>query len=155
MIEPVKLKSEFSFPTTTALVSSSLLNYAGEVITQAHQQEYMWLKHVLDSLHGNEETAYCSWAAYHADTSNQTMPNKSVNALLPLFSDVAHSDATILHSMKVVKNCVDYLNPGQTPVLACDQPLFAIAKMIQWKLPEQYGEDKFVIMLLNMLITSA
>ena len=37
-------------------------------------------------------------------------------------------------------------NPGQAPVVACDQPLFAIAKNIQWKWPLDYGEDKFVIM---------
>lgn len=28
-----------------------------------------------------------------------------------------------------------------------DQPLYAIGKQIQWKLPELYGEDKYVVML--------
>ena len=40
-----------------------------------------------------------------------------------------------------------HLNPGQVPVLACDQPLYAIAKKIQWTWPEKYGEDKLFIML--------
>ena len=39
------------------------------------------------------------------------------------------------------------LNPGQTPVIACDQPLFMIAKQIQWMWPEQYGEGSFMVML--------
>ena len=38
------------------------------------------------------------------------------------------------------------LNPDQIPVVAFDQPLFAIAKKIQWLWPERFGEDKFVIM---------
>ena len=39
----------------------------------------------------------------------------------------------IRHSMDVVKNAVEHLNPGQTPVVTFDQPLFALAKQIQWK----------------------
>ena len=31
--------------------------------------------------------------------------------------------------------------------MACDQPLFAIVKQIQWISPNSYGEDAFVIML--------
>ena len=42
---------------------------------------------------------------------------------------------------------VQYLNPGQTLVMACDQPLFDIAKQIQWISPNSYGEDLYVIML--------
>ena len=53
----------------------------------------------------------------------------------------------IRHSMGVVKKAVEVLNPGQTPVIACDQPLFMIAKQIQWMWTEQYCEDSFVVML--------
>ena len=47
----------------------------------------------------------------------------------------------------IVKNAVEYLNPDQAPVLVCDQPLFAIAKEIQWTWPDTFGEIFFVIML--------
>ena len=30
--------------------------------------------------------------------------------------------------------------------MAADKPLYALAKQVQWEWPEQYGEDKFVIM---------
>ena len=30
--------------------------------------------------------------------------------------------------------------------MAVDQPLFALAKQIQWQWPESYGVDKFVVM---------
>ena len=52
----------------------------------------------------------------------------------------------ILHAMNVVKAAVDVVNPGQVPVLACDQPLFAIAKQIQWSWPSTHGEDYYVVM---------
>lgn len=61
----------------------------------------------------------------------------------------------IRHTMDIIKNAVTYLNPGQIPVRTCDQPLFAIGKSIQWTWPEQYGEDKFVIVLGGLHIEQA
>lgn len=48
--------------------------------------------------------------------------------------------------MDVIVSAVQHINPGQTPVIAVDQPLFTIAKEIQWKWPEKYGEDKIVLL---------
>ena len=61
----------------------------------------------------------------------------------------------IRHSMDVVKNAVEHVNPGQTPVVTLDQPLFALAKQIQWKWPEKYGEDKMVVMFGGLHIEMA
>ena len=41
--------------------------------------------------------------------------------------------------------CSAASQPGQTPVVTFDQPLFALAKQIQWKWPQEYGEQKFVV----------
>ena len=49
------------------------------------------------------------------------------------------------NSIDVVNNIVQHLNPGQTPVVTFDQPLFALAKQIQWKWPQDYGEDKVAL----------
>ena len=57
--------------------------------------------------------------------------------------------------MDVIKRAVEHLNPGQVPVLTVYQPLFAIAKIIQWELPESYGEDKFVVLLGGLHIEMA
>ena len=95
------------------------------------------------------EESSVSWSAYHCvhSTDKCKKPKGEVSScLLPLFYDVAHSEAMISHSMKVVKKAVSLLNGNQTPVIAMDQPLFAIAKHIQWQLPNDFGEDKFVIM---------
>ena len=49
--------------------------------------------------------------------------------------------------MKIVKEGVAYVNPNQTPVIAMDQPMFAIAKQIQWVKADWYGEEKYVVMM--------
>ena len=41
----------------------------------------------------------------------------------------------------------NYLNPGQTAVFGLYQPLYAIAKRIQWLLPNDYDHRKVVLML--------
>ena len=70
-----------------------------------------------------------------------------ISCLLLPFQEEAKSVAMILHSMNTVKRLVEFLNPSQTPVTACDQPLYAIAKKIQWQWPETLGEKKFVVVL--------
>ena len=47
--------------------------------------------------------------------------------------------------MDVIQNSWQHLKLGQTPVVTFNQPLFALAKQIQWKWPQEYGEQKFVV----------
>ena len=63
--------------------------------------------------------------------------------------------AMIKHSFSVIKSAVDHLNPGQTPVITFDQPLYALAKQVQWKWPDEYGEDKYVVMFGGLHIEMA
>ena len=69
--------------------------------------------------------------------------------LLPLFKEHANTPAMICHSMKVLKRTTEYLNPGPTPVLTVDQPLYALAKKIQWEIGGDLAEDRFVVMLVQ------
>ena len=48
--------------------------------------------------------------------------------------------------MGIVKNAVDNLNPGQVPIITVNQPLYTLCKQIQWRWPERYGEDHFIVM---------
>ncbi len=45
------------------------------------------------------------------------------------------------------RQAVKFLNPGQIPVTTFDQPLFALAKFVQWKWPDTHGERVHVVML--------
>ena len=79
-----------------------------------------------------DEMDWISWSAYHASIQETVIPPAAINVLLPLFLESAHSVTMIKHSMTIVQAAVQHLNPGQVPVLATDQPLFALAKQIQW-----------------------
>ena len=57
--------------------------------------------------------------------------NPALISLLPLFGDSAHSFAMIKHGMECISKAVRKLNGSQTPVIAFDQPLYAMAKTIQ------------------------
>ena len=74
-----------------------------------------------------------SWPAYHStDSTDKCKKDKGkvISCLLSLFYDVAHSEAMICHSMKIVKLAVNHLNADQIPILTVNQPLFSIAKRI-------------------------
>ena len=68
------------------------------------------------------------------------IPPTVINALLTLFLDNVNSVAKIRHSMDIIEAAMQHLNPGQMPVLAADQPLYARAKGIQWIWPTTHGE---------------
>lgn len=54
----------------------------------------------------------------------------------------------------MIKVTEQHINPQQTPVIALDQPLFALAKQIQWTLPE-FSEEQFVTMFGGLRIEMA
>ena len=47
----------------------------------------------------------------------------------------------IKHSLDVIGKAVEHLNQNQSPVVTFGQPLYALAKQIQFKWPEKYGES--------------
>lgn len=121
---------------------------------QSHlKEEYAWLEEVL--LTENVEDAVCiTWSAHHAIQKRSKPFEVSISALMPLMRDQAHSVATIKHALEKICETTAFLNPGQTPVVAADQPLYALEKQVQWTWPE-YGEDKCVIMFGGLHIEMA
>ena len=45
--------------------------------------------------------------------------------------------------MEIIKKTINYLNPGQTPVDVCDQPVYALTKKIQWRYPDKFGNSSY------------
>ena len=86
-----------------------------------------------------------TWSAHHASKQRSEF-EVSITSLIPLLRDQAHSIATIRHVMDNIKDVVAILNPGQTPVIAAGQPIYAVAKQIHWQWLDQYGEEKLVMM---------
>ena len=108
--------------------------------------EIEWIDKVSVTEQVNENLSI-TWPAHHASKQTGIAFEESITSLLPLLRESANSVATIRHVMDRVKDTVMYLNPDQTPVIAADQPIYAIAKQIQWQWPDQYGEDKYLIMV--------
>ena len=120
------------------------------------EEEYLWLHNVRQVVDGNDQGGEnISWAAFHASRQPPEVRPISLTALLPMIRDSAHTVAMIRHSIDVMKTVVEHLNPGQASVITFDQPLFALAKQIQWKWPEKYGEDKVVLMFGGLHIKMA
>ena len=101
------------------------------------------------------ENLNVTWAAFHANEQKEQTSSEFISSILPLFYEQAKSVAMIQHGMSVIKQATNLVNPQQTPVIAMDQPLFALAKKIQWDKPADYGEDKFLIMFGGFHIESA
>ena len=55
----------------------------------------------------------------------------------------------------VIKTAVDIVNPGQIPIITVDQPLYTLAKQIQWRWPKTHGEDHFIILFGGLHIEMA
>ena len=108
------------------------------------EEELNWLENVNNTTKNQanlKENETVSWTAYHSTTDQQQNNSPSaISVLLPLFPDQAKSEAMIRHTMDVIKACVNHLNPGQVPVITMDQPLYAVAKQIQWNWKDKYGE---------------
>ena len=121
---------------------------SADMLSIAIEKQVHWLKHC--EHHLNEELTkgvHLSWAAYHASVTELPNPLPCLSSLLPLFYEKAATVAMMKHGMFVIKEVTEFLNPGQIPVTVCDQPRFAIAKVVQWNWPATHGENVHVVML--------
>ena len=119
--------------------------------------EYQWLNKVEELLEKEklEEREYLSWSVQFASLQTRAFSPNAITSLLRLFEENAHSKAMIQHAMKLVKDATAYINPEQTPVIGMDQPLYALAKQIQWERADTYGESSYVVMMGGLHIEMA
>ena len=82
-----------------------------------------------------------AWSACHASKKPLVNEPPARCALLPLFYEKSATPTMTLHGKHA------FFNPGQIPVSTFDQPLFALAKLVQWKWPGTHGEKVNVVML--------
>lgn len=129
----------------------------GTTFTDEMHHEYQWLDFVGETLKEgeNEGGAYISWAAFHASRQQKNPVLLSHSSLLPLFKESAHSIAMVRHAMVIIRAAVHKLNPQQIPVVTFDQPLYAIAKQVQWNWQADFGESHCVVMLGGLHIEMA
>ena len=127
-------------------------------ISQHTKEEYQWLDNaseVIENKRTGDDSLDTSWVAFHASRQTPGIRATCSTILLPLFQERAHTVAMIKHSLDVTSKAVEHLNPGQNPVVTFDQPIYALAKQIQFRWPEKYGEDKLVVMFGGLHIEMA
>ena len=139
-------------PTDTPAVPSvsrpTVDTLSNECLLHATSVEYEWLNLMAAQWQSHDdvcESSKLTWSAFHSSRLwDVNFMHGSAIATLPLFQESANNVAMIRHAMAVVSSAVQVLNPGQVPVLTCDQPNFALAKQIQWNWSNSYGEDKLL-----------
>ncbi|KAK3740395.1 hypothetical protein QZH41_000916 [Actinostola sp. cb2023] len=159
------LPSQYTDVQPTILRNKEI--YAPPLVTQmktihntphyGYDKEIHWLGNV-DALLGKESLDaddFISWAAFHASNVQPSLHEPAIISLMPMFLEHAHTAPMILHSMNVIQSAVQHVNPGQVPVIAMDQPIYALAKQIQWNWPQTHGENNFVIMFGGLHIEMA
>ncbi len=126
-------------------------------LKRAKSVEDKWIEYSLNFLTKEklEKGDFLSWAAFHASAQPDPTNPAAVIGLLPLFSDKAATIAMVKHGMDIQRKITSYLNPSQIPVMAFDQPLFALAKHVQWSWPQTLGEKSFVVMFGGLHIEMA
>ena len=136
----------------SASVPHCKLKEVGRCLDEAIVQENKWTKHALEQLKKETLVKHDSiaWAAYHASLQPSIKEPPCITALFPLFYEKSATPAMIKHGMDIQCKATHFLNPGQIPVTTFDQPLFALAKCVQWTWPNTHGESMHVIMFGGM-----
>ena len=92
-------------------------------------------KYIHASIQPSVETEHCFFFVKN-QRSHQSLYIKHQHLVLkPVLDNVHYSCKT-----------VDFLNPGQVPIVTADQTLYALCKQIQWRWPDLYGEEHFIVM---------
>ena len=139
--------SDIVVPNTSARL---VLTPDRDATSNNSDREEDWLDNTRQVLYERElsKEDIVSWAAYRASKSSPLSHQPALISLLPMFTENAYSLAmiSIAHAINVISSAVKHLNPSQIPVVAVDQPLFALAKQIQWKIDGAYDESHIVVM---------
>lgn len=118
---------------------SRLPEISRKTVEAALETENDWIDLVETSLNDVTLTdVNVNWSSFHANRQEKDIIPCEIG-LLPLFQESAHTPSMIYHAMNICKKVTNYLNEGQTAVCACDEPLYAIFKQVQWTHPELFG----------------
>ena len=93
-----------------------------------------------------QDASSTSWAVFHARSQSSSL-YQDTSVMLQIFRHDSKSATNIRHLLDVLIKSIHYLNPNQTAVIGFDQPLYTLAKKIQWFQLTAYGQQKLVLML--------
>ena len=147
MSSPPALSQTSDSTESMLLTANNLLPSGGA--TPSSSVEERWVTHAQSIFEKDNfsQGDTVSWAAFCA--SNQSLMDRlpCITSMLPIFRNKASTSPMIYHAMSVIQRATEKLNPGQTPVITLDQPLYAIAKGIQWDQNTEFNEDNYLVFL--------
>ena len=111
-----------------------------------------WIKHAtskLEEYNSQDDpkltNIHITWSGYQS--YNQSAEDIRPPASIGLFPEFYEKAATLdmqKHGMIMMAEATEYLNPGQTPVVEGDCPLYMIMKKLQLLFSEEIGTEKIV-----------
>lgn len=148
-----------SLPPTSNPTSELSVSTVNSSLSLSHEfdcSELMlpWLDSVSTAIEHEESNGKVSFAAFQSQSS-PTVIHKCQSTLLPLLRDEVQTPAMVKHLMEIVKEITVKINVNQAPVITADQPVYALAKNLQWKFPHLYGENEIVVMMGGLHIEMA
>ena len=127
-------KSKFYAPVCTINIPEEYSD--NERYNKVIDEEIKWLDNVCLQKEITPWDKYC-------EKNRSIVGIPGMNVLLPLIPQPVHTLQTQYHCMKSIKETVNSLNPEQISVDCCDQPVYALTKELQFRLPNEYGTDKY------------
>ena len=109
--------------------------------------ESEWLQYATEEVNISTENKKIMWPTYYSLRENKPVSPKAITCLMTLFRENAHTPAMIHHAMMLIKEQTSFLNKGQIPVMTIDQPLYALAKFLQWTKPDTLGEQHILVVI--------
>ena len=112
-------------PAPTKVVTYPFFNFEEEL-----KKEELWAKQsrVILAQPSVAETDQISWAGYFSQNATSSLVKPAEMGILPLFEEKAASIPMLKHGLKIIFSAIDKLNTNQIPVVACDQPIYALMK---------------------------
>ena len=126
----------YHLPNDTSLPVSKRPSFIEPVQKSVLSRDENWLK----------DESSKSWSVFHS-SSHLSPSHQDTSVMLPILRDDSKCPATIKHLLDILVKSIHYLNPDQSAVIGFDQPLYALAKRIQWYQPNGYGQHKLILML--------
>ena len=146
VVQPTELPGNHVFVPKTP---NGQLRPSHSLIHGAKSMDESWLERVSRILQQDAPlTEVITWSGHNSQhMSDDTIKPDAITGVFPLFPDKAATPSVVQHAMKLSLLATDKLNPGQSCVLGADQPIYALAKQLQWAFPNTLGEGKLVMMM--------
>ena len=115
--------SEYSAPLCTTCIP----DFNFEKLRAAVNEEVEWLRSGVQNTH-----------AWSSSKHRQSPRERDISTILPLIREKVNSLNCQYHCMNIIMDTIGEINPSQTSVDVCDQPIYALTKQLQWRFPSHF-----------------